>query len=358
MAEDERVAEAVMGEVNLCKQEEDIAGESAAAAAHMSPLFETRPAPTLQHKPAFPAEEPKLEEIEGQGLHLNCLDELCRSLEAENLEMPGDDRSETEVNEKEHRPCEEQTMALAADTNHPVASKQMLDNTGDYPVKTSEKQEDESSGDTSAEASLNFNPSHAPTMQDNFVVPAKELVTVDGVGKDVHLTVPILPLSVASGNEVEQLDYDNYPASPNGTCNATEQLEELAKTEGFQGVNDLDEENTSLATGKRTHLNSCVKTLHALSMQESCAYQAQKTAAEKDSGESVDLQSRHILLGTSHAATGDNEEERTSGQADRSSDGASIDLESLPGMYTSTNCLSCSSISFLLKYTDMQSCCR
>jgi hypothetical protein len=60
-----------------------------------------------------------LEEIEGQGLHLNCLDELRRSLEAENsdtvmsvgtldisegflpkrnLEMPGDDRSKTEVN--------------------------------------------------------------------------------------------------------------------------------------------------------------------------------------------------------------------------------------------------------------------
>ncbi|CAM6043237.1 unnamed protein product [Sphagnum compactum] len=352
MAEDERVAETVMGEVNLRKQEEDIAGESAAAAAHMSPLFETRPAPTLQHKPAFPAEEPKLEEIEGQGLHLNCLDELCRSLEAENcdtvisvgtldiseglllpernLEMPGDDRSETEVNEKEQRPCEEQTMTLAADTNHPVASKQMLDNAGDYPVKTSEKQEDESSGDTSAEASLNFNPSHAPTMQDNFVVPAKELMTVDGVGEDVHLTVPILPLSVASDNEVEQLDYDNYPVSSNGTCNATEQLEELAKTEGLQGVNDLDEEKTSLATGEGTSLNSCMKTLHAPSMQESCAYQAQKTAAEKDSGESVDLQSRHILLGTSPAATGDNEEETTSGQADRSSDGASIDLESLP----------------------------
>jgi hypothetical protein len=54
----------------------------------------------------------------------------------------------------------------------------MLDNAGDYPVETSEKQEDESSGDTSAEVSLNFNPSHAPTMQDNFVVPAKELVTL------------------------------------------------------------------------------------------------------------------------------------------------------------------------------------
>ncbi len=119
MAEDERVVEAVMGEVNLRKQEEDIAGESAAAVAHMSPLFETKPAPTLQHKPAFPAEEPKLEEIEGQGLHLNCLDELCTSLEVENcdtvmsvgtldiseglllernLEMPGDDRSKIEVN--------------------------------------------------------------------------------------------------------------------------------------------------------------------------------------------------------------------------------------------------------------------
>jgi hypothetical protein len=119
MAEDERVAEAVMGEVNLCKQEEDIAGELVAAAVHMSPLFETRPAPTLQRKPAFPAEEPKLEEIEGQGLHLNCLDELCTFFEVENcdtvmsvgtldipeglfpkrnLEMPGDDRSKTEVN--------------------------------------------------------------------------------------------------------------------------------------------------------------------------------------------------------------------------------------------------------------------
>jgi hypothetical protein len=119
MAEDERVAEAVMGEVNLCKQEEDIVGELAVAAAHMSPLFEIRPAPTIQHKLAFPAEEPKLEEIEGQGSHLNCLDELCTYLEVENcdtvmsvgtldiseglhpernLEMPGDDKSKTEVN--------------------------------------------------------------------------------------------------------------------------------------------------------------------------------------------------------------------------------------------------------------------
>ncbi len=39
MAEDERVAKAVMGEVNLRKQEEDIAGELAAAAAHMSLFF-------------------------------------------------------------------------------------------------------------------------------------------------------------------------------------------------------------------------------------------------------------------------------------------------------------------------------
>jgi len=94
-------------------------------------------------------------------------------------------------------------MVFVVDTNHPVASKQMLDNAGDYPVETSEKQEDESSGETYAEVSLNFNPSHAPTMQDNFVVPAKELVTVDGVGEYVHLSVPILLFSVASNNEVE-----------------------------------------------------------------------------------------------------------------------------------------------------------
>jgi len=50
------------------------------------------------------------------------------------------------------------------------------------------------------------------------------------------------------------LDYENYLVSRNGTCNATEQLEELAKTEGFQGVNDLDEEKTSLPIGEGTHL--------------------------------------------------------------------------------------------------------
>jgi len=101
------------------------------------------------------------------------------------------------------------------------------------------------------------------------------------------------------------LDYDNYPVSRNGTCNATEQLEELAKTEGFQGVNDLDEEKTSLPTGEGTHLNSCMKTLHAPSMQESCAYLAMKIALEKDSGESMDLQFSHTLLGTSPVTTGD-----------------------------------------------------
>jgi hypothetical protein len=65
-------------------------------------------------------------------------------------------------------------------------------------------------------------------------------------------------------------------------------------------------------TGEGTHLNSCMKTLHAPSMQESCAYHAM-TTSEKDSGESVDLQSNHTLLGTSPAATRDNEEETTSG---------------------------------------------
>jgi hypothetical protein len=39
-----------------------------------------------------------------------------------------------------------------------------------------------------------------------------------------------------------------------------------------------------------------------------------KTASKKDSGESVDLQSSHTLLGTSPAATRDNEEETTSGE--------------------------------------------
>ncbi len=110
------------------------------------------------------------------------------------------------------------------------------------------------------------------------------------------------------------MDYDNYLVSRNGTCNATEQLEELAKTEGFQGVNDLDEEKTSLPTSEGTHLNSCMRTLHAPSMQESCAYQEMKTASEKDSGESVDLQSSHTLLGTSPPTTEDNEEETTSGE--------------------------------------------
>jgi hypothetical protein len=93
------------------------------------------------------------------------------------------------------------------------------------------------------------------------------------------------------------LDYDNYLVSRNGTCNATEQLEELATTEGFQGFNDLDEGKTSLPTGEGTHLNSCMKTLHAPSMQESCACQAMKTASEKDSGESVDLLTRSQVTG-------------------------------------------------------------
>jgi hypothetical protein len=35
------------------------------------------------------------------------------------------------------------------------------------------------------------------------VVPTKELVTVDGVGEYVDLTVPILPFSIALDNEVE-----------------------------------------------------------------------------------------------------------------------------------------------------------
>ncbi len=53
-----------VSEVNLCKQEEDIAGE---VAAHMTPPLETRHAPTLQDKSGFHPEESMVEDILGKG---------------------------------------------------------------------------------------------------------------------------------------------------------------------------------------------------------------------------------------------------------------------------------------------------
>jgi hypothetical protein len=104
-------------------------------------------------------------------------------------------------------------------------------------------------------------------MQDSSVCPAKGLVTDDGVGEELHPVTslePIVPLGVTPENEVEELDNKEYSVSGY----STELFEELAKSEGFNRVNGMDEQGKSLTSDEASQLYSQLQTRHVLNTQD------------------------------------------------------------------------------------------
>jgi cephalosporin hydroxylase len=241
------------------------------------------------------------------------------------LEMLEDARFETEVNEQEKRSAEQ---PMSSDTNDATVLVESIDNAEAFPETNQEKQE-ESSAEVAADVLPSFQTSHVPAMQDSSVCPAKGLVTDDGVGEEVHPITscgPVVPSGVTPENEAEELDNKEYSVSGY----STELFEELAKSEGFDRVNGMDEQGQMLASDEASQLYSQLQTRHVLSIQDSSFDQAEETVSDENAGEVVDPDSRHSLKGASPIITGGNEQEKRSGEADRSFDG-NIDVGSVPG---------------------------
>jgi len=240
------------------------------------------------------------------------------------LEMLEDARFETEVNEQEKRSAEQ---PMSSDTNDATVLVESIDNSEAFPETNQEKQE-ESSAEVAADVLPSFQTSHVPAMQDSSVCPAKGLVTDDGVGEEVQPITslgPVVPSGVTPENEVEELDNKEYSVSGY----STELFEELAKSEGFDRVNGMDEQGQMLASDEASQLYSQLQTRHVLSIQDSSFDQAEETVSDENVGEVVDPDSRHSLKGASPIITGGNEQEKRSGEADRSFDG-NIDVGSVP----------------------------
>ncbi|CAK9226635.1 unnamed protein product [Sphagnum troendelagicum] len=246
----------------------------------------------------------------------------------EALEMLEDDRAESEIIQQEQRYLEEkQPIFVAADSNDSAVLMESLENSKPCPVTNQEKQE-ESSAEVAADVLPSFQTSHVPAMQDSSVCPAKGLVTDDGVGEEVHPITslgPVVPSGVTPENEVEELDNKEYSVSGH----STELFEELAKSEGFDRVNGMDEQGQMLASDEASQLYSQLQTRHVLSIQDSSFDQAEETMSDENAGEVVDPDSRHSLKGASPIITGGNEQEKRRGEADRSFDG-NIDVDSVP----------------------------
>jgi hypothetical protein len=241
------------------------------------------------------------------------------------LEMLEDARFETEVNEQEKRSAEQ---PMSSDTNDATVLVESIDNSEAFPETNQEKQE-ESSAEVAADVLPSFQTSHVPAIQDSSVCPAKGLVTDDGVGEELHPITslgPVVPSGVTPENEVEELVNKEYSLSGY----PTELFEELAKSEGFDRVNGMDEQGQMLASDEASQLFSQLQTRHALSIQDSSFDQAEETVSDENAGEVVDPDSRHSLKGASPIITGGNEQEKRSGEADRSFDG-NIDVGSVPG---------------------------
>ncbi|CAK9876055.1 unnamed protein product [Sphagnum jensenii] len=244
------------------------------------------------------------------------------------LEMLEDARFETEVNEQEKRSAEQ---PMSSDTNDATVLVESIDNSEAFPETNQEKQE-ESSAEVAADVLPSFQTSHVPAMQDSSVCPAKGLVTDDGVGEEVHPITslgPVVPSGVTPENEVEELDNKEYSVSGY----STELFEELAKSEGFDRVNGMDEQGQMLASDEASQLYSQLQTRHVLSIQDSSFDQAEETMSDENAGEVVDPDSRHSLKGASPIITGGNEQEKRHGEADRSFDG-NIDVDSVPEINT------------------------
>ncbi len=260
-------------EIILHKQEEDKADE---IAIDIPPILETITAPTLLDKTVFPNEETKVEAIEeevsplarevyieaypvdilGNEENLNCLDELPTAgtndmlvrtadipeglILAADLEVLEDDRSETEVTDQLLRSPAEQIFFAIMESNDSAVSMENLNNPDVFPIINLGKEEHESSAQEATDGSGWFKTNDAPVTQENSVAPAK-LVAHDCVVRDVNL-----------GNEVEESEHDQDSVSQDGSCISTKLFEKPAKSGGFEGAHDMDEQGTRVATDLAT----------------------------------------------------------------------------------------------------------
>ncbi len=335
----------------LQKQEEDKADK---IASDILPILETTTAPTLLDKTVFPSEETKVEAVEedvnplarevyieaypvdilGDEENLNCLDELPTAetsdmlvrtadipevlIPAADLEVLDDDRSETEVNDRLLRSPPEQTYFSVVESNDSAVFMENLDNPHEFPVINLEKEEDDSSAQEATDGSA----WHAPVTQENSVAPAK-LVAHDCVVRDVN-----------PGNEVEESERDEDSVSQGGSCISTELFETPAKSGGFEGAHDMDEQGTRVATDLAMQLNSQLQTKCVLSEEDSSSSQAEETLSHENAGGMADTVSWHTLLGASPVyAIGGNEDEIKTAETDPSLDGnnSSVNLCSAQG---------------------------
>ncbi len=248
----------------LHKQEEDKANK---IAIDILPILGTTTAPTLLDKTGFPSEETKVEAVEEEvnplarevyieaypvdifrdEENLNCLDELptietsdmlVRTADIPegfiptvDLEVLDDDKSEIEVNDRLLRSPLEQTYFSVVESNDSAVSMENLNNPYESPIINLEKEEDEGS----AHEAIDGSAWHAPVTQENSEAPAK-LVAHDCVVRDVNL-----------GNEVEESEHDQDSISQGGSCISTELFETPAKSGGFEGAHDMDEQGTRVA---------------------------------------------------------------------------------------------------------------
>jgi len=119
------------------------------------------------------------------------------------------------------------------------------------------------------------------------VAPAK-LVAHDCVVRDVN-----------PGNEVEELEHDQDSVSQDGSCISTKLFEKPAKSRGFEGAHDMDEQGTRVATDLATQLNCQLQTKCALSKEDSSSSQAKETLSHENAEEMADMVSWHTLVGAS-----------------------------------------------------------
>ncbi len=126
------------------------------------------------------------------------------------------------------------------ESNDSVVFMENLDNPHEFPVINLEKEEDESSAQEATDGSA----WHAPVTQENSVAPAK-LVAHDCVVRDVN-----------PGNEVGESERDQASVSQGGSCISTELFETPAKSRGFEGAHDMDEQGNRVATDLAMQLNS------------------------------------------------------------------------------------------------------
>ncbi len=237
---------------------------------------------------------------------------------AADLEVLDDDISETEVDDRLLRSPLDQTYFSVVESNDSAVFMENLDNPHEFPIINLEKEGDENAAREATDGSA----WHAPVTQEISVAPAK-LVAHDCAVGDINL-----------GNEVEESERDQDSVSQGGSCIATELFETPAKSGGFEGAHDMDEQGTRVATDLAMQLNSQLQTKCVLSEEDSSSSQAVETLSHENAGGMADTVSWHTLLGASPVyAIGGNEDEIKSAETDPSLDGNnnSVNLGSAQG---------------------------